>query len=222
MVQHSTPLLICIMVDFPPHSSQLRWEAPLQQSFCWQMAATKLMLNYWEVSKKDERMNLLLLFVFCLFVDVRWLIGDPNHVQSNYFYGHNILYTVNGGYHEISGPAVFDDYHTYSIDWLGLCCNSRKYAHLCLIWLQRHQESWANRMVCRWQCCPYHLEERYLWCKRSLQVSFRAIVSSAYTTSDSSYQRIYWWNVFADASRSVFGMVALNQEQLNGRVDLLT
>lgn len=82
--------------------------------------------------RAHEPFTAICLFV-CLFVDVRWLIGDPNHVQSNYFYGHNILYTVNGGYHEISGPAVFDDYHTYSIDWLGLCCNSRKYAHLCLI-----------------------------------------------------------------------------------------
>lgn len=82
--------------------------------------------------RAHEPLTAICLFV-CLFVDVRWLIGDPNHVQSNYFYGHNILYTVNGGYHEISGPAVFDDYHTYSIDWLGLCCNSRKYAHLCLI-----------------------------------------------------------------------------------------
>ncbi|KAI9488808.1 concanavalin A-like lectin/glucanase domain-containing protein [Zychaea mexicana] len=37
--------------------------------------------------------------------------------MSNYFWGHEVLYTVNGGYHEVAGGPVFDEYHTYTIDW---------------------------------------------------------------------------------------------------------
>ncbi|KAG2217032.1 hypothetical protein INT45_003988 [Circinella minor] len=50
-------------------------------------------------------------------IDIELLGGDPNHAQTNYFYGHEVLYTVNGGYHEVQGRPVFDDYHTYTIDW---------------------------------------------------------------------------------------------------------
>ncbi|KAI8143068.1 concanavalin A-like lectin/glucanase domain-containing protein [Fennellomyces sp. T-0311] len=50
-------------------------------------------------------------------IDIELLGGDPNHAQSNYFWGNHPLYTVNGGYHEVPGGSVFDEYHTYTIDW---------------------------------------------------------------------------------------------------------
>lgn len=37
--------------------------------------------------------------------------------RSNYFWGHEVLYTVNGGFHDVPGDPVFDSLHTYTIDW---------------------------------------------------------------------------------------------------------
>ncbi|KAI9272655.1 concanavalin A-like lectin/glucanase domain-containing protein [Phascolomyces articulosus] len=50
-------------------------------------------------------------------IDFELLGGDPNHAQSNYFWGHEVLYTVNGGYHEVYDKPVYEDYHTYTLDW---------------------------------------------------------------------------------------------------------
>ncbi|KAI7880981.1 concanavalin A-like lectin/glucanase [Lichtheimia hyalospora FSU 10163] len=50
-------------------------------------------------------------------IDFELLGGDPNHVQTNYFWGHEVLYTVNGGFHDVPGGAVYDSLHTYTIDW---------------------------------------------------------------------------------------------------------
>lgn len=37
--------------------------------------------------------------------------------RSNYFWGHNPLYTINGGYHEVAGKPTFEDFHKYTIEW---------------------------------------------------------------------------------------------------------
>ncbi|OAD74512.1 glycoside hydrolase family 16 protein [Phycomyces blakesleeanus NRRL 1555(-)] len=50
-------------------------------------------------------------------IDYEILGGDPNHVQTNYFYGGKLEYIVNGGLHEVSGEPIFDAFHTYTIDW---------------------------------------------------------------------------------------------------------
>ncbi|KAI9322526.1 concanavalin A-like lectin/glucanase domain-containing protein [Dichotomocladium elegans] len=50
-------------------------------------------------------------------IDFEFLGGDPDHVQTNYFWGREVLYTVNGGYHDVPGGAVYDNLHTYTIDW---------------------------------------------------------------------------------------------------------
>ncbi|CAO3598398.1 unnamed protein product [Absidia cylindrospora] len=50
-------------------------------------------------------------------IDFEFLGGDAHQVQTNYFYAGEELFTVNGGLHEVDGAAVFDDFHTYTIDW---------------------------------------------------------------------------------------------------------
>ncbi|KAI8394130.1 concanavalin A-like lectin/glucanase domain-containing protein [Radiomyces spectabilis] len=50
-------------------------------------------------------------------IDFEILGGDPHHLQTNFFYGKRPLYTVNGGLHEVPGEAVYDAFHTYTVDW---------------------------------------------------------------------------------------------------------
>lgn len=38
-------------------------------------------------------------------------------LRTNYYYGGEELFTVNGGLHSFEGINVVDDYHTYTIDW---------------------------------------------------------------------------------------------------------
>ncbi|KAG0170679.1 hypothetical protein DFQ28_005700 [Apophysomyces sp. BC1034] len=49
-------------------------------------------------------------------IDFEFVGADPRHVQTNYFWGKNIVYGVNGGNHAISGSA-YDEFHTYKMDW---------------------------------------------------------------------------------------------------------
>jgi beta-glucanase (GH16 family) len=37
--------------------------------------------------------------------------------RSNYFWGKTVEYTVNGGYHKVSGGTIDTSYHKYTIDW---------------------------------------------------------------------------------------------------------
>ncbi|KAF7730421.1 hypothetical protein EC973_002228 [Apophysomyces ossiformis] len=50
-------------------------------------------------------------------IDIELLGGDVNHMQTNYFWGHKPLYTVNGAYHNVSGKPIYEDFHTYTVDW---------------------------------------------------------------------------------------------------------
>ncbi|KAG0744437.1 hypothetical protein G6F16_004368 [Rhizopus arrhizus] len=48
-------------------------------------------------------------------IDFEMLGGDPKKVQTNYFYGKNIVYGVNGGNHDSEDTT--SGFHTYTIDW---------------------------------------------------------------------------------------------------------
>ncbi|KAG1443654.1 hypothetical protein G6F56_010593 [Rhizopus delemar] len=48
-------------------------------------------------------------------IDFEMLGGDPKKVQTNYFYGKDIIYGVNGGNHNTADTTK--DFHTYTIDW---------------------------------------------------------------------------------------------------------
>ncbi|KAI8097143.1 concanavalin A-like lectin/glucanase domain-containing protein [Halteromyces radiatus] len=50
-------------------------------------------------------------------IDFEFLGGDPHTVQTNFFYAGEELFTINGGLHPVPGAAVFDDFHTYTLDW---------------------------------------------------------------------------------------------------------
>lgn len=42
---------------------------------------------------------------------------DVIPLRTNYYYGGEELFTVNGGLHSFDNVNVVDDYHTYTIDW---------------------------------------------------------------------------------------------------------
>ncbi|CAO3617955.1 unnamed protein product [Mucor hiemalis] len=50
-------------------------------------------------------------------IDFEFLGGDLDHVQSNYFWGKTVEYTVNGGLHKVTGGSVDTTFHKYTIDW---------------------------------------------------------------------------------------------------------
>ncbi|CAO3639804.1 unnamed protein product [Cunninghamella echinulata] len=51
-------------------------------------------------------------------IDYEILGGNKDHVQSNYFYGKNIVYGANGAVNKIPGNAVpSTGYHNYEISW---------------------------------------------------------------------------------------------------------
>ncbi|KAI7890187.1 concanavalin A-like lectin/glucanase domain-containing protein [Mucor mucedo] len=50
-------------------------------------------------------------------IDFEFLGGDTSHVQSNYFWGKTVEYTVNGGIHDVPNGAVDQTFHKYTIDW---------------------------------------------------------------------------------------------------------
>ncbi|KAG0174410.1 hypothetical protein DFQ28_007679 [Apophysomyces sp. BC1034] len=43
-------------------------------------------------------------------IDIELLGGDPNHI-------HKPLYTINGGYHNVTGKPIYEGFHTYTVDW---------------------------------------------------------------------------------------------------------
>ncbi|KAG2218254.1 hypothetical protein INT45_006255 [Circinella minor] len=46
------------------------------------------------------------------------LLGSEKHTaQTNYFWGIHPMYTVNGGFHNVSGENIYDEFHTYTVDW---------------------------------------------------------------------------------------------------------
>lgn len=72
------------------------------------MVVMRLILNYWVVIQiMYSKCNTLLCIAYCL----------TDLDRTNYFWGHEVLYTVNGGFHEVPGGAVYDSLHTYTIDW---------------------------------------------------------------------------------------------------------
>lgn len=44
------------------------------------------------------------------------LLGDPNHVQTNFFYGEDIEYNVNSANNPVAS-ATTNGFHNYTIDW---------------------------------------------------------------------------------------------------------
>ncbi|KAI7868936.1 concanavalin A-like lectin/glucanase domain-containing protein [Spinellus fusiger] len=50
-------------------------------------------------------------------IDYEILGGDPDHIQSNFFYGGKLEYVINGGNHLVPGNPIYDDFHVYTIDW---------------------------------------------------------------------------------------------------------
>ncbi|KAI7903420.1 concanavalin A-like lectin/glucanase domain-containing protein [Cokeromyces recurvatus] len=50
-------------------------------------------------------------------IDFEFIGGDNKHVQTNYFWGKTIEYTVNGGIHAVEGGDVDKSFHKYTIDW---------------------------------------------------------------------------------------------------------
>ncbi|KAI8083706.1 concanavalin A-like lectin/glucanase domain-containing protein [Thamnidium elegans] len=50
-------------------------------------------------------------------IDFEFLGGDTTHVQTNYFWGKTVEYTVNGGLHDVPNGAVDQTFHKYTIDW---------------------------------------------------------------------------------------------------------
>ncbi|PHZ13065.1 concanavalin A-like lectin/glucanase [Rhizopus microsporus ATCC 52813] len=48
-------------------------------------------------------------------IDFEMLGGEPDKVQTNYFYGKNIVYGVNGGNHDVEDTTT--GFHKYTIDW---------------------------------------------------------------------------------------------------------
>ncbi|CAO3693057.1 unnamed protein product [Rhizopus stolonifer] len=42
---------------------------------------------------------------------------ENEQVQSNYFWGKNIVYGKNGASHDVSGGSISDSFHTYTVDW---------------------------------------------------------------------------------------------------------
>ncbi|KAI8341731.1 concanavalin A-like lectin/glucanase domain-containing protein [Chlamydoabsidia padenii] len=50
-------------------------------------------------------------------IDFEFFGGDSNHLQTNYYYGAEKVFVVNGVHHTIDGLNVMDEYHTYTIDW---------------------------------------------------------------------------------------------------------
>ncbi|ORX59600.1 glycoside hydrolase [Hesseltinella vesiculosa] len=50
-------------------------------------------------------------------IDFEMIGGDSHQIQTNYFYSGEALYTVNGGFHTIKGNSLYDEMHTFTIDW---------------------------------------------------------------------------------------------------------
>lgn len=50
-------------------------------------------------------------------IDIEFVGGHPNRFESNYFWGQDIIYTVNGGKHSVSSPNGIADIHEYTINW---------------------------------------------------------------------------------------------------------
>ncbi|CAO3666496.1 unnamed protein product [Umbelopsis vinacea] len=50
-------------------------------------------------------------------IDLEWVGGDGLRVQSNYFYGTDAVYGLNGGYHNVAGIAVDKGFHEYAFTW---------------------------------------------------------------------------------------------------------
>ncbi|KAI8388635.1 concanavalin A-like lectin/glucanase domain-containing protein [Radiomyces spectabilis] len=49
-------------------------------------------------------------------IDYEMLGGDPNHVQTNYFYGDDIVYGVNGDIHKVP-KDITENFLTYTVTW---------------------------------------------------------------------------------------------------------
>ncbi|KAI9476423.1 MAG: concanavalin A-like lectin/glucanase domain-containing protein [Benjaminiella poitrasii] len=50
-------------------------------------------------------------------IDFEFVGGDSKNVQTNYFWGKSVEYTVNGRIHPVDGGAVDKGFHKYTIDW---------------------------------------------------------------------------------------------------------
>ncbi|KAI8091030.1 concanavalin A-like lectin/glucanase domain-containing protein [Gilbertella persicaria] len=50
-------------------------------------------------------------------IDFEIVGGDFRSVQTNYFWGRDIEYTVNGAVHQIKGADLDKAFHRYTIDW---------------------------------------------------------------------------------------------------------
>jgi hypothetical protein len=50
-------------------------------------------------------------------IDTEFVGGHPDRFESNYFWGEDLIYTVNGGKHAVSSPNGIGDWHEYSINW---------------------------------------------------------------------------------------------------------
>ncbi|KAG2186042.1 hypothetical protein INT43_002480, partial [Umbelopsis isabellina] len=50
-------------------------------------------------------------------IDTEFVGGHPERFESNYFWGQQLIYTVNGGKHAITSPNGIADMHEYTINW---------------------------------------------------------------------------------------------------------
>ncbi|OBZ88982.1 putative glycosidase crf1 [Choanephora cucurbitarum] len=50
-------------------------------------------------------------------IDFEFLAGKKDQVTSNYFYGPNIVYGVNGQTTDCAEGNAYDDFHRYTIEW---------------------------------------------------------------------------------------------------------
>ncbi|KAI8144643.1 concanavalin A-like lectin/glucanase domain-containing protein [Fennellomyces sp. T-0311] len=50
-------------------------------------------------------------------IDFELIGSERNTAQTNYFWGEHPIYTINGGFHNVSGGPIYDGFHTYHIDW---------------------------------------------------------------------------------------------------------
>jgi hypothetical protein len=77
----------------------------------------KLTLSFWaEIQIKSSKSTEDLFFSLLSDAELTFFFPFWIH-RTNYFYAGEELYTVNGGLHHVPGAAVFDDFHTYTIDW---------------------------------------------------------------------------------------------------------